>query len=233
MMCALAASMEPKNHARQMRAMGDAACGAFEIGVIERGQLPALMDAVKAGNMTAAMTMRSINGWLNSAFSGVPPLCLTCDHEFSWPTEPAMFVVALAENAGSIVSGVCGQCARDHGPNGIQERAIKLLQKQPLGACYKMSAERLQKLGPGRDVVIVHGVVEWPTPNRRHAWLQWPDGRVWDNTAPDGFAGDGPSPGRMWSREEWEAQCEPTVQATYRLGEARQHFKKYGHWGPW
>src|SRR4029077_17190441 len=113
MMWALVASMERKNHTRQMRAMGDAACGAFEISVIEREHVPALLDAVKAGNMTAAMTMRSLNGWVTSAFSGVPPLCLTCDNEFSRPTEPAMFVVALAENAGSIVSGVCTQCARD------------------------------------------------------------------------------------------------------------------------
>lgn len=223
-----------KAHERAMRAMGDAAQGMFDIAVLSRADVPAIMDAVKSGDFRAATIARSLSGWFDSAFVGEPPLCLTCDHEFAGPNEPAAFVVAVAANAGGIVSGVCESCVLKLGRDGILSRASELLNRQPLGACYKMAAERLMKLGPGRDVQLVHGVVEWPHAGRHHGWLQWPDGKVWDNTPPDGFdASAGANPGRMWSADEWQAQCRPTIWATYRLGEAKRRHREAGHWGPW
>jgi hypothetical protein len=60
----------------------------------------------------------------------------------------------------------------------------------------------------------------------RHAWLELPDGQVWD--APH-TEWDSPG-GRLWDKDRWPS--EGTAQR-YTLAQALEQISEHRHWGPW
>lgn len=95
---------------------------------------------------------------------------------------------------------------------------------QRLGRCYELAAFALALGSAPRDAHLVHGSVHaLPAPVRiKHAWLELPDGHVWE-----------PARAHVWHGTSWWTYARPVIDVRYTVAEARRRIIDAGHWGPW
>jgi hypothetical protein len=94
--------------------------------------------------------------------------------------------------------------------------------------CYEIAGMSMLRRHLPNGSVLVHGnaiMVErgynaWLSVFRDHAWIELPDGRVWD-----------PVTCEIWAADEWERCARPTVHARYSKLESAKLFLRVGY-GP-
>jgi hypothetical protein len=234
-----------------MREFGEGGDGEMQAFTLNRDELRCLgnMTAREARGQKDPLTIAALQlipSWRQQDFKNKPPLCLHCDHVFtSAAADPAVLFFMLNKNEQAIVSAICDEWAAGGDDAALlQKSGAKYDRTLALGGCYKTSATRLLTMGHPTEgfalrrklglrlrdtagVMLVHGIVSCPR-WRSHAWLQFPNGSVWNN-AP--MTVDDPT--QRYSAESWQALATPTVVAKFTREQTEQNFEKLGHWGPW
>jgi hypothetical protein len=118
---------------------------------------------------------------------------------------------------------VPGQAPETYGTSEIGGQRYDLVQAR-LGLCYMMAGHALVLGTAPKGSKLVHGTIHHVLAGHsiEHAWLQLPDGSVWE-----------PTQGKTWSAMEWEAIFRPRDTVSYTIEQAREKMLESGDYGPW
>lgn len=97
---------------------------------------------------------------------------------------------------------------------------------QRLGRCYELAGYALTLGDAPAGSTLVHGsihaVLLRNTTRIDHAWIELPDGDVWE-----------PVSRVIWPIGAWNAFAQPVISHRYVADEARTKILNFHHWGPW
>lgn len=116
-----------------------------------------------------------------------------------------------------------GMAPETYGTSEIAGKNYEAVQAR-LALCYMMAGHALVLGTAPQGSKLVHGTIHHVLAGRsiEHAWLELPDGSVWE-----------PTQGKTWSPLEWGAIFRPRDTTSYTRVEASAKMLETGNYGPW
>lgn len=94
------------------------------------------------------------------------------------------------------------------------------------GRCYELAGYALVFASAPEGAILVHGTIDGHEPGGvgrlGHAWLELPDGTIWE-----------PIFGDLWRADDWTAYADARVERRYTLKQAQRKIVQTEHYGRW